>query len=139
MTAKEYLSQARNLDLEIDAMNMQLVALNALATRSTSTLQDVMVCHSRDVHDRESIYASLIDLNREIDREVDRLVDLKREIMHVIREVEDPVLRNLLNLRYLCYKSWKEIATAMHCTKSNVMKYHRQALAAVHVPPSAQD
>ena len=66
--------------------------------------------------------------------DIDRLVDLKRDIMQVVKTVDDPELQTLLELRYLCFKDWQDIAYSMHCTESNVFKVHSKALQAVKLP-----
>ena len=39
-----------------------------------------------------------------------------------------------LMYRYICFRSWEEIADKMHCTVSNVFKVHSKALCCVVVP-----
>ena len=41
MTAKEYLSQARFLDMRINSKIQQVASLNDLATKCTSTISDM--------------------------------------------------------------------------------------------------
>ena len=48
--------------------------------------------------------------------------------------MDDPELQTLLELRYLCFKDWQDIAYSMHCTESNVFKVHSKALQAVKLP-----
>ena len=134
MTPKEYLNQAYWLDRRIDSKLEQLSALQAMATKTTAIMSDDVVCYSRNVHSMEDVIAKIIDAQAEINQDIDRLVDLKRKIMQVVKAVDDPELQTLLELRYLCFKDWQEIAITMHCTESNVFKVHSKALQAVKVP-----
>ena len=52
----------------------------------------------------------------------------------VVKAVDDPELQTLLELRYLCFKDWPDIACEMHCSESNVYKVHSRALQAVRLP-----
>ena len=56
----------------------------------------------------------IIDLQEEINRDIDRLVDLKREIMSVIKAVDDAEYQILLEKRYLCFQTWEQIAAEMN-------------------------
>ena len=134
MTAKEYLNQAYWLDRRINSKLEQLSSLNDIATRSTSVLRDDVVCRTRNVHANEDVIVKIADMKTEVREDIDRLVSLKMEIMQVVKAVEDPELQTLLELRYLCFKDWPEIASQMHCCESNVYKVHSNALQAVKVP-----
>ena len=134
MTAKEYLNQAYWLDRRIDSKLEQLSALKEMATKTTSIMSDDVVSHTRNVHSMQDVIAKIIDMQTEINADIDRLVDLKRDIMQVVKTVGNPELQTLLELRYLCFKDWPDIACAMHCSESNVYKVHSRALQAVMVP-----
>ena len=134
MTAKEYLNQAYWLDRRIDSKLEQLSALKDMATKTTSIMSDDVVRHTRNVHSMEDVIAKIIDMQNEINADIDRLVDLKSDIMHTIKEVRNPEYQTLLELRYLCFRDWPDIADSMHCSESNVFKVHSRALQAVTVP-----
>ena len=127
MTAKEYLSQAYWLDRRINSKLEQLSSLNDIATRSTSVMSDDVVSRTRNVHAMEDVIAKIVDMKAEVNAEIDRLMD-------VVKAVDDPELQTLLELRYLCFKDWPDIACEMHCSESNVYKVHSRALQAVRVP-----
>ena len=73
----------------------------------------------------------MIDLENEINSDIDRLVDLKREIVSLIKRVENPEYQTLLELRYLCFKSWEQIAVTMNYASRNVFSLHEKALKSV--------
>ena len=134
MTAKEYLNQAYWLDRRINSKLEQLSALRDMATKTTSIMNDDVVSRTRNVHSMQDVIAKIIDMQAEINADIDRLVDLKRDIMQVVKAVDNPELQTLLELRYLCFKDWPDIACEMHCSESNVYKVHSRALQAVRVP-----
>ncbi len=57
--------------------------------------------------------AKIVDLQAEINNDIDRLVDLKREIVGIIKTVNNPEYQTLLEKRYLCFDTWEQIAVDM--------------------------
>jgi len=134
MTAKEYLQQALRLDERINSKISQLESLRELATKCTSTITGMPRNPSPSQSPMADAVCKIIDLQDEINRDIDHLVDLKRELVGVIRNVEDVECRLLLELRYLCFKSWEDIAVQMGYTTRNIHYLHKQALRLVIVP-----
>ena len=131
MTAKEYLSQAYRLDQRIDAKIAQVASLNELATKCTSTLTGMPRNPNRGTSTMADAVAKIVDLQAEINRDIDRLVDLKREIVAVIKSVEDTEYQTLLEKRYLCFQTWEQIAVDMHYSGKWILKMHDRALDVV--------
>ena len=136
MTAKEYLSQAYRLDKRIDSKTEQLKSLNLLATKCTSTLSDMPKSQSISNSRLEDTVVKIVDLQEEINRDIDSLVDLKRDIVRTIKSVQNPEYQMILELRYLCFKTWEEIAVQMNCSIDNVFKIRKNALKSVVIPES---
>lgn len=120
MTAKEYLSQAYRLDQRINSKLEQIRTLNELATKTTSTISDMPKM--------ADAVAKIADLKNQIAEDTDRLVDIKVRIAHAIKAVDNTDLQLLLELRYLCYHTWEQIAIEMNCTVRNVQILHGKAL-----------
>ena len=133
LTAKDYLSQAYRIDQRINSKLEQVQSLRELATKATATLTDSPVSGSRNVHSMSDIIDKMIDLEAEINADIDRLVDLKREIVTVIKQVQNPEYQTLLELRYLCFKTWEHIAVQMGYSIQNAYKMHDRALSSVSV------
>lgn len=138
MTAKEYLSQAYWLDRRIDSKLEQLSALRDTTTKATAVMNDTPVSHTRNVFSLQDTIAKIVDMERELDRDIDTLVDLKRDLMKQIKDVKNPEHQTLLELRYLCFKSWDYIADAMGYGINNVFKMHAKALRSFKVPDGLQ-
>ena len=136
MTAKEYLSQVYRLDKRIDSKIEQLKSLNLLATKCTSTLSDMPKSQSISNSRLEDTVVKIVDLQEEINRDIDSLVDLKRDIVRTIKSVQNPEYQIILELRYLCFKTWEEIAVQMNCSIDNVFKIRKNALKSVVIPES---
>lgn len=134
MTAKEYLSQAYHIDQRINAKLEQVMALRELATKATGTLSDMPRPETPNVCRMQDIIVKIVDCENDINAEIDRLVDLKREMRTVIGAVENPDFQTLLELRYLCFKTWEQISVAMAFSIQHTYRIHEQALRAVVVP-----
>ena len=134
MTAKEYLNQAFYLDRHINSKLDMLASLKEMAEKTTSIMRDDVVRHTRNVHAMADTVFKIVDMQNEINADIDRLVDAKQEILRTIHEVEKPDYQMLLELRYICFRSWEDIADRLCCTVSNVYKMHAKALQEVIVP-----
>jgi hypothetical protein len=133
MTAKEYLSQAKFLDMRINSKIQQVAALNDLATKATSTLSGMPRSPSHGTSSMEMAITKIVDLQTEINSDIDRLVDLKQEIGATIKAVKDSELQTILEKRYLCFQSWEEIAAGMHYEMRQLFRLHGKALSEVRV------
>ena len=138
MTAKEYLSQAYRLDQRIDSKIEQVASLNDLATKCTTTISGMPHNPSRSTSPMADTIDKIINLQVEINRDIDALVDLKREIVTVIKAVDNPEYQTLLEKRYLCFLHWEQIAVDMNYGIDNIFKLHKKALACVVVPEGVQ-
>ena len=136
MTARDYLSQAYRLDQRINSKLEQVESLNDLATKVSSTLTGMPKNPNRTTSTMADTVTKIIALQAEINNDIDRLVDLKREMVAVIKAVANTERQTLLELRYLCFKTWEQIAVEMDYTVRNVHLLHKEALKAVVVPAS---
>ena len=138
MIVKDYLSQAYRIDQRINSKIEQVSCLHDLATKATQTLSDMPGSATRNTHSMEDVIIKIIDLENEINTEIDRLVDIKREITCLINGVSNPEEQTLLELRYLCFKTWEQIAVDMGYSVENIYRMHRKALKNLEIPESVQ-
>lgn len=128
MTIKEYLSQAYRIDQRINSKLEQVRSLRELAEKATSTLSDTYSSGNGNKQKMEGVIVKIIDLEDEIDEEIDKLVDLKHEIVSLIKQVKNPEYKTLLELRYLCFRTWEQIAVEMRYDLSWIHRLHKKAL-----------
>lgn len=136
MTARDYLSQAYRLDQRINSKLEQVESLNELATKVSSTLTGMPKNPNSATSTMADTVTKIIALQAEINNDIERLVDLKREMVAVIKAVTNTERQTLLELRYLCFKTWEQIAVEMNYTVRNVHLLHKEALKAVVIPVS---
>ncbi len=137
MTAKEYLGQAYRLDQRINSKLEQVMSLRSLSAKASSTLSDTPPSGTRNVHRMEDIIVKIIEMENEINRDIDNLVDLKREMVSVIKAVTDPEYQTILELRYLCFKSWEQIAVDMNYSIQHIYRLRDRALNEI-TPPTGR-
>ena len=111
----------------IDHKLEELAALRSMTEGMASNIrQDKVMGGAKQ--SMEDAIIKVVDLSNEINQEVDQLVALRREIMHLIRQVEDWNCRLLLEMRYINRKSWDEIAAYLGCDPRTVFRTHGRAL-----------
>mgnify|MGYP003096381447 CR=1 FL=1 len=128
MTAKEYLSQARYLDARINTKIKQLEALNTLATSATSVLTGMPHSPNKATSKMADIVDKIVDLQAEINRDIDALVDLKGEMRSKLEMVPAEDYKAILEMRYLCFMSWEQIARNLGLSVPYTYKLHDRAL-----------
>ena len=89
MTAKEYLSQARTLDMRIKSKLQQIESLNELATSCTVVYSDMPRNPNRGGSKVERAVLKIIEVEESLKHDVEDLVELKKEIMATIQAVSD--------------------------------------------------
>ena len=134
MNAKEYLSQAMYIDQRINSKLEQVTRLRENVTNCTAAMSDMPRPDSPNKQRMEETICKIVDLEREINADIDRLVDLKAEARKAINAVSDPVQQLILELRYLCYKPWLEIAETIGYSEATVYRLHGEALKNIAVP-----
>ena len=137
MTAKEYLGQAYRLDQRINSKLEQVLSLRDLTTKATATMSDMPGGGSRNVYRMQDIIGKIIDLENEINADIDQLVDLKREMVTAIKSVTDPECQTLLELRFLCFKTWEQIAVEMGYSIQHIYRLRDKALKLISPPAAA--
>ena len=141
MNAKEFLCQVRYVDRAIDSKLEQVERLRSESTKATSLVSDMPRSSSPNLQRLEDTIIKIIDLEHEINRDIDRLIDLKKAARVSINAMANPDERLILELRYLCYKTWPEIAEAMSLSESHIHRLHGFALMNFSVPvdPTGND
>lgn len=128
MTAKEYLMQAKFLDMRINSKIQQVEALNDLATSASSVLTGMPRNPNKATSKMADAICKIVDLQAKINHDIDEQVDLKKAIFSTIKAVPSPELQTLLEKRYLCFQSWEVIAVDMGYSMHHLYKLHNQTL-----------
>lgn len=121
--AHAYLSQTIQLNERIDQDVERSHALRTLMVGAPCVA---------DGDQRKDIARELAELEARIIEDVDALVDLKTEIEQRIKRLADVKLRLVLELRYLCGRTWEQVAGDLNMSVSYVRHLHRRALEDFH-------
>jgi hypothetical protein len=121
MTAKEYLSQAYLLEARIN-IKMDYIQFHDDFEAKVRTV------FSTEIH---NVVNDIASMKNKTSAEISRLMALKFEIENIINQVDNTMHRTLLELRYLHYKCWREIAEIMHYEGKYIYKLHNIALKKV--------
>ena len=110
------------------------MSLRALLGKATGALSGAPKAATPNPHSMEDTICKMVDMEHEINADIDTLVDLKTEIMTCIKRVENPEYQTLLELRYLCFKPWEEIADQLGYTQRHMLRMHDLALESICLP-----
>ncbi len=128
MTAKEYLSQYKQLDIEIKTKIEQVEQLREKAM----SISHLSGGNSNSSSDKIGLtVAKLVDAESELNQKIERLLELKAEIESVIAEVDDPMLKQVLTLRYINGKSLEQMAVILNKSVRHTKRLHKISLKKV--------
>ena len=129
MTAKQYLSQIRLLDLKINQRIQELedVKKRAFSLGSPELKADVVQSSPSQDQLAESV-SRYVDLEDEINQLIDKYVDLRDTIISKIHELNDPRYVMLLHCRYVDFMSMTEISEKMNYEYKYTCQLHGKAL-----------
>lgn len=128
MKIKEYLMQAYRIDQRINSKLEQIASLHDLATKATVTYSDMPRNPNKGKSKIEDSIIKIMELEDEINHDIDRLVDLKTDITHLIKNLDSHEYQIILEQRYLCFKSWEQIAVDMGYSIQHTFRLHDAAL-----------
>jgi DNA-directed RNA polymerase specialized sigma subunit len=136
MDIKGFFNQYHLIGQEIDEKLEQLKHLREFAVRTTQVLTPDKVQVSAE-NRIESSVQKIIDLESDIEADIKRLTEAQIEIERTVAEVGDPILQNVLRMRYLSNMTWEQIAEKLNYTSRNVYYLHQKALKSTPAPVHA--
>ena len=129
MTAKEYLSRLRSLELRMSANASEIESLQTLATHITSAINSDGIHTTGMTSDKlGNCVSRIVDLQREINEDIDNLEIVRREIIDSLEKVTNSQYRELLRMRYVSGMTFEEIAVQMDMSWRWTVKLHGRAL-----------
>lgn len=129
MNAREYLSGARRLDVQI---KVDLRELEHWRDLSASISGCNFAPHYNATRSIDPPFVKcmekIVDLEEKIKQEVHDLVMVKTDMLEKIHSLESVDYQSVLELRYLSYRTWEQIAEEMHYSIRWIYKLHGKAL-----------
>lgn len=129
MTAKEFLQQAYIAHGEVEMKLEQITRLQSLATRTTSTISTTL--GNKNGESESKIERAIISMEGQIEKlseEITKLLEVVKEVSEAISQVANPTERKILEYRYLCFFSWKQISLLMKVSQRTIYSFHNAAL-----------
>lgn len=126
-TVKEWLNKGRNLDTELKQLREERKIALDLACSCTAACGNEKV-QSSTKNTSDGKFAVYTEYSAMIDKKEFDLLAYKSRMHNLINQLDNPTYRELLSLRYINCKTWKQIAEDMHYTTRNVLKIHGGAL-----------
>ena len=131
MTAKEYLSQAFILDKRIQVKERRLEWLKNHASYVSNNLTEVVKFSLSHRSAVEEAVVKIVDLEKELMNDINKMIELKKEIAYIIRSVNNIECETLLEMRYLTFMNWEEIAAQLNYSNHYIYHLHRKALTLI--------
>lgn len=129
MTTKEYLNRAYVLNKKITKDKEIIANLKDAAMNTSANVSDERVQTSAPTGSRMSTFVEMIvELENSVNRQEQELMVVRDEITTEINKITDIKQRLVLQLRYLDYYSWSNIAGVLCCSESLVYKIHSDGL-----------
>ena len=114
-----------------DTLRDLVVSLSLNSDNFTRNIKSI----SKQIQEAQSEFrmmSSTVDnFESTVDRKIDELINLKIEIAETINQVRNENYRLILEMRYLGFHTWEQIADTLHYTVRWVRKMHARALDVV--------
>ena len=128
MTAKQYLSQLKKIDIQIiQLMSEKDFQISQLTMKSIAP-KEIQVVSSLPADPMADRIARIVDIEKELDEKIDKLVYLRQAVVQTIQTLEDPLQIEILYKRYVEYKRWEVIERETHYSFQHLQRVHKKAL-----------
>lgn len=131
MTAKEYLRQYGQIEREIERLLEERQRWIDLATRITPAYSNAPAGSRNSDGKIPAAVEQIIRWEDELGHRVKALITLRQEIDGVLKRLENPDYRTVLQLRYIRGMTWEKVAEEMHYSYQWVCILHGRALQAL--------
>lgn len=128
MDTKQYLSQIRRLDRQIQNKLSELYNLKMMASSITVSNEGERVQTSGDKDQLGAVVAKVVDMENEVNKMVDLFVDTRNRIISQIDSLDDLDSYDILSMRYVAGKTFHEISEKTGWSIRKVFSLHGKAL-----------
>lgn len=131
MDARKYLSRAFELNRELRFKERQLNRIKGIVPYSSPKYGDVKIDTNIQHSAVEHTAIRFVFLSDEIKEMSEELSSLMKEIEGTIRRVSNSEVAAVLEMRYLSFMSWEEIAGSLEYSVRHIFRLHRMGLKEV--------
>lgn len=127
--AKSRLRLVGKIDRLINNKLREIDRLKEIATSVSNPLSPNLA-RSGNNDKIATIITKIIDYQEDVEAQIDYYIDLKKQIVAEIESIEDSQMSELLYMRYIDDRSWKEIEILMKLSRGWMFKLHGKSLQA---------
>ena len=124
---QHYLRSAWYYQKKADFLNEKILVLRSKAQKITTSFQDVPTFGGFEDH-RQQVIAEMVDMEREYGKSMMMCRNKSKEIEFVIGLLENHQEKLVLEMRYLHYDNWLDIAINLNYSVQMIYKIHGRAL-----------
>lgn len=128
MDTKQYLSQIRRLDRQIQNKLSELYNLKMMASSISVSNDGERVQTSGNKDQLGAVVSKVVDMEKEVNRMVDLFVDTRKRIISQIDSLDDLDSYDILSMRYVAGKTFHEISEKTGWSIRKVFSLHGKAL-----------
>ena len=130
MTAKEYLSELKEIKVKIQQLQEERQMYIEMATSISIPMNPVKVQNNSIIDRVSKNTVKVADMDSEIDTQISHLFDRTAQIIKQIRELRDVIYIQILYKVYVQGKTLKESAVEMGRSYNYILAAHKEALQA---------
>lgn len=128
MTAKEFLQQALLIYKKLDSKIEQLIRLKEISRKMTSVMSVVPKNTNGADSSMENAIVNVIARAEILSNDIVCLLGAQEKISIAISKIDNPDEKIILEYRYLTFKTWREISSAMRITIRHAHRLHDDAI-----------
>ncbi len=131
MTKKEFLEQAFYLNKEIKIKKEEIEKLESMVVYISPKIRELNTPSFEN--NKEKMMCVIADYKSELVRDITRLIYLKHQIITAINNVEDSMIRTILTLRFIEFKTWEVISEELGYGDRHMMRLSKKAIELIEV------
>ena len=129
MTTEEYLNSIQTYEKRIEIKTMELCRLKTMSNNVRKSNLDERV--QNNAQSKDSVgdaVAKIIDLEKNVDSVVDDFIRKRNEIIKKLDGIKNIQYYQVLSLKYINNKTYKEIAELLGCSIMQINRIRQKAI-----------
>ena len=129
MTTEEYLNRIQTYEKRIEIKTMELCRLKTMSNNVRKSNLDERV--QNNTQSKDSVgdaVAKIIDLEKNVDSVVDDFIRKRNEIIKKLDGIKNVQYYQVLSLKYINNKTYKEIAELLGCSIMQINRIRQKAI-----------
>ena len=111
---EEIFRRVANINMQINAKTEEIGYWRLLSVKTGEILSAVKTGKSNKRKSRtEDCVCKIAGIEESLKKDMDELIKLKERVTEIIGKIDVPEYKSLLTHRYLCDKTWAEVAASM--------------------------